>query len=205
MQLIIASSNAGKLKEFRHFFQDFPHIHVSSQQEQGISDADETGVTFLENALLKAKKVASEYVISEANKDEDIFVLADDSGICIDALEGAPGVYSARYAGEGKNPEDNNLKALESMKGVPTEKRTAFFECCLVLWDVRLGTYKEFSARWQGRLLEAPRGKNDFGYNPIFWVEEYGCSAAELSLEQRKILSHRGKALQQLKNFLCPR
>jgi XTP/dITP diphosphohydrolase len=147
----------------------------------------------LENALKKAK------IISEFTGET---VLADDSGLQVDVLGGEPGVYSARYAGEGATDEENNAKLLAKLKDIPEEKRTASFFCALVLYG-QDGNYFSFEAQWQGRIIDERRGTNGFGYDPIFLASQLNKTAAELPPEIKNTISHRGQAFAKLKSHLC--
>lgn len=188
-RIVLASHNAGKLKEIKAYFA--PHgFEILFAADCGCEDVEETGTTFIENAILKARAVA-EHV--------DGSVLADDSGLEVDALGGAPGVYSARYAGEHGNNDSNIDKLLAALKGVPTEKRTARFHAMMVLMKHAQDPAPEiFHGVWEGRILEARQGTGGFGYDPVFFAPEKNVSAAELDLDEKNILSHRGKALQKM-------
>jgi len=153
---------------------------------------EEDGATFLENALKKAR-VVSEYTGET--------VLADDSGLEVDALEGRPGVRSARYAGPDATDEANNERLLSELEGVPQEKRTAAFRCVLVLY-YRDGTYRYFDGRLEGVIGSEPRGSEGFGYDPVFIVPAHGLTVAELGLGIKNTISHRARALTKLKNSL---
>jgi XTP/dITP diphosphohydrolase len=188
--IVIASSNPGKLQEFQQLFAQLPYEFIP-QSEFNIPDADETGTTFLENALLKARHAAHLSGLPS---------IADDSGLIVDALNGAPGIYSARYAGEHGNAQKNYQKILAELVNIPTEKRHAHFHCCLVFVnDANDLNPIVASADWHGTILTAPQGINGFGYDPIFYVPEYNCSAAELSREIKNKISHRAQALEILK------
>lgn len=191
-KLIFATGNAGKMKEIREIL-GRPGLTILSQKEAGItSDAEENGTTFEANALIKARAVAAQ---------TDALVLADDSGLEIDYLNGEPGVYSARYMGEDTSYEIKNQKILDLLAGVPEEKRTARFVCVIaaVLPDGREFTTK---GTIEGIIGYESRGKGGFGYDPIFFVPEFGCSTAELTMEQKNEISHRGKALRAMKEVL---
>lgn len=191
-KLIFATGNAGKMKEIREIL-GRPGLTILSQKEAGItSDAEENGTTFEANALIKARAVAAQ---------TDALVLADDSGLEIDYLNGEPGVYSARYMGEDTSYEIKNQKILDLLAGVPEEKRTARFVCVIaaVLPDGREFTTK---GTIEGIIGYESRGKGGFGYDPIFFVPEFGCSTAELTMEQKNEVSHRGKALRAMKEVL---
>ncbi len=191
-KLIFATGNAGKMKEIREIL-GRPGLTILSQKEAGItSDAEENGTTFEANALIKARAVAAQ---------TDALVLADDSGLEIDYLNGDPGVYSARYMGEDTSYEIKNQKILDLLAGVPEEKRTARFVCVIaaVLPDGREFTTK---GTIEGIIGYESRGEGGFGYDPIFFVPEFGCSTAELTMEQKNEVSHRGKALRAMKEVL---
>ena len=190
-KLVIASGNAGKIKEIQHYLENFS-LELISQKELNVSEVPETGLTFIENALTKARHAA---------EVTGLPALADDSGLVINALSGAPGIYSARYAGEASNDKANIKKVLEEMQSFTSEpQRQAYFYCCMVLVRhakdpaplIALGS-------WQGTLLSEEQGAQGFGYDPIFYVPTHCCSAAELDLTEKNKISHRGKALQQLK------
>ncbi|MEE3208659.1 MAG: RdgB/HAM1 family non-canonical purine NTP pyrophosphatase [Thalassolituus maritimus] len=190
-RIVLASGNKGKLREFsamfsEHFAND--NVELIPQTELDVSDADETGLSFVENAIIKAR---------HACQVTGLPALADDSGIEIDALDGAPGIYSARYSGEGD--QANNAKVLENMKGIPEAQRTARFQCVLVyMRHAEDPTPQVFQGAWEGIILTEPSGTEGFGYDPIFYVPSEQCSAAELSRERKNNLSHRGQAIQQL-------
>ena len=192
MKLVLASGNAGKLVELRELLGDGFELHA--QSEFGVSDADETGLSFIENAILKARHAAH---------STGLPALADDSGICVDALRGAPGLYSARYAGEHGNASRNIDKLLEDMKDVPDDKRSAHFYCVLVL--LRHADDPQpliVEGQWNGRLLHERRGSGGHGYDPVFFDTLHGQSAAEMELDFKNQLSHRGQALASLKQRL---
>jgi len=187
--LVLASNNAGKVREFNTLLSDLG-FEVFPQSHFNIASVEETGLTFVENAILKARA---------ACQATHLPALADDSGIEIDALNGAPGIYSARFAGDNATDEQNNLLLLEKLKETPDEKRTARYQCILVYMRHDLDpTPLICQGSWEGRILFEPRGNNGFGYDPLFYVPEYNCSSAELSPEIKNTLSHRGKALRLL-------
>lgn len=191
-RIVFATGNAGKMREIRMIMEDMG-MEIFSMKEIGVNpDIVEDGATFTENAVIKAKAVAAL---------TDAIVLADDSGLEIDALNKEPGIYSARYMGEDTPYEVKNANLLERLKGVEKEKRTARFVCAIaaVLPNKEVLTTR---GTIEGYIGEKPVGKNGFGYDPIFYVEEYGCSTAELSMEQKNELSHRGKALRAVKEEL---
>jgi XTP/dITP diphosphohydrolase len=186
-KLVLASGNAGKLREFRRLLEPLG-ITVVPQAELGITDADEPHVTFVENALAKAR---------HASAHSGLPALADDSGVCVDALGGAPGVHSARFAGEPKSDERSNAALVAAVRGVAD--RRAHYACVLVL--VRNAGDPEpiiAEGRWDGRIVDAPRGSGGFGYDPHFEDAETGLTGAELPLVQKNALSHRGQAMRAL-------
>lgn len=196
MRIVFATGNKDKMREIRMIMKNLG-IEIVSMKEAGISvQVEENGQTFEENALIKAKAIA------ELCQD---IVLADDSGLEIDALNKEPGVYSARYMGEETSYHIKNTNLMERLKGVPEEQRTARFVCAIaaVLPD---GRVLQTKAAMEGRIGYEERGENGFGYDPIFMLPEYGKSSAEISAEEKNELSHRGKALrkmtEQLKNVL---
>ncbi len=186
-KLILASNNLGKLREFSALLAPL-RFEVLSQSALDVSEADEPYVTFIENALAKARHCA---------RVSGLPALADDSGLCVTALGGAPGVYSARYAGEPKSDARNNDKLLAEMRG-KTDRR-AHYVCVLVLCRFAEDPQPIIAeGEWHGEILDAPRGSGGFGYDPLFLVPELGCSSAELSAEEKNARSHRGIALRRL-------
>lgn len=186
MEVVLASSNRGKLRELRGLLAGLP-ITLIPQSQLQIPAPDESALSFIENAILKARNAAR-----HAGRP----AIADDSGISVDALDGAPGIYSARYAGTGASDQQNLDKLLGDMAGVPDEARGCRFVCAMVFLKNALDpTPIVCEGVWAGRLLRAPRGTNGFGYDPIFYVPENACSSAELSPEEKNRLSHRGRAL----------
>lgn len=182
MKVIAATKNKNKLREFGEILKGF---EIISQEEAGIDiDVEETGTTFEENSLLKAKAI---YEIS------GIPAIADDSGLCVDALGGEPGVYSARYGGEGYDDAGRVQLLLKNMKDIPDEKRTARFVCAITM----VSDDGVITARGEceGRINHAPVGENGFGYDPVFYMEEYGKTTAEMTPDEKNAVSHRGKAL----------
>ena len=189
-RIVLASNNRGKLAEFNALLVN-SDLELVTQASLGIDEAEETGLTFVENALLKARHAAQK---------SGLPALADDSGLCVDALNGAPGLYSARYAGHHGDNAANNAKLLQVLKDVPAERRSAFFICALVLLqhaDDPAPLIVE--GRWYGRVLEAPRGAQGFGYDPLFLPDGQTLSSAELDAASKNRLSHRGQALAQLR------
>jgi len=188
-KLVLASGNQGKLREFSQLFSD-KNIQVIPQSEFDTIEAEETGLSFVENAILKARN---------ACKFSGLPSLADDSGLEVDALQGAPGIYSARYAGLDASDEENYLKLLEALKDVPKEKRSARFQCVLVyMRHENDPTPQVFQGSWEGQILMEPSGAEGFGYDPVFFVPSENCSSAELSKDKKNALSHRGQAIQEL-------
>jgi XTP/dITP diphosphohydrolase len=193
MRLVVASSNQGKLVEIREVLAGL-HIELVAQGDIGIGDADETASTFIENALLKAR---------HASRLSGLPALGDDSGICVDALGGAPGLYSARYAGAHGDAAANIAKLLAALRDVPDSARSANFYCVVVLLrhaDDPAPLIAE--GRWHGRILAAPRGSGGFGYDPVFFDPLLGRGAAELDAATKNRVSHRGQALAQLRDLL---
>ncbi len=184
-KLVLASGNKGKLKEFGQVLAPLG-FEVVPQSEFNVPEVDETGLTFVENALLKAR---------EASRVSGLPAMADDSGIEVDALNGAPGIYSARFSGPGATDQKNNDKLLQELSGLPEQERSARYWCVLVyLRHADDPTPIIAQGSWEGRILEAPQGDGGFGYDPLFWVESESCAAAQLTPEQKNKLSHRGKA-----------
>jgi XTP/dITP diphosphohydrolase len=190
MRLVLASGNAGKVIELEQLLAG-SGVQLVPQTALGVSDAEETGLTFVENALIKARHAA---------RATGMPALADDSGICVDALGGAPGLYAARYAGKHGDSAANNAKLLHELAGVPTDQRSAYFIAVLVVLrhaDDPAPLIAE--GRWHGRILEAPRGEGGFGYDPLFLPAGHELGAAELDPALKNRLSHRGQALEVLK------
>lgn len=191
-KIIFATGNKNKMREIREILSDLG-MEILSMKEAGIDkEINENGKTFEENALIKARAVA---------EDTDAVVLADDSGLEIDYLNKEPGIYSARYLGEDTSYEIKNQALLDRLSGVKKEDRTARFVCAIaaVLPDKREFVVRETI---EGYIGEKPAGTNGFGYDPIFYVDEYGCSTAELSEEKKNEVSHRGKALRAMREVL---
>jgi XTP/dITP diphosphohydrolase len=185
-RIVIASGNRGKLAEFARLLAGWD-CEAVPQSEFAIPPVAETGDSFVENALLKAH-AAAQY--------SGLPAIADDSGLEVDALGGAPGIYSARYAGEDASDADNNRKLLAALQGIPTERRSARFHCALVYlrhWQDPNPIICQ--AQWQGSILEAPAGDGGFGYDPLFLAAVEGCSAAQLDPETKNRVSHRGQAM----------
>jgi non-canonical purine NTP pyrophosphatase, rdgB/HAM1 family len=193
-KLVLASGNRGKLKEFADLLQN-RGFAVHAQSEFGLDSADETGLTFVENALIKARHVCQQTGLP---------ALADDSGIEVDALNGAPGIYSARFAGPNASDTDNNAKLLQELAEVPDELRTARYHCVLVLMrHANDPTPLICQGAWEGRILREPVGEGGFGYDPLFFVPTHNCSAAQLDKAEKNRISHRAIALQSLLQSLA--
>ena len=187
-KVVLASGNAGKLREFFEILGS-AGFEVVAQSKYNVTDVPETGLTFVENAIIKARN---------ASQQTGLPALADDSGIEVDALNGQPGIYSARYSGEGGSNKNaaNNEKLLNAMKDVPDEKRTARFRCCIVFMRHAEDPSPLIAdGSWEGTILRELSGANGFGYDPLFYVPDFGKSAAELNSDEKNSASHRGKAL----------
>lgn len=188
--VVFATGNQNKVREVRQIL-DGLDVEVRTMKEMGItSEPEETGATFEENAMIKAAAIADAV--------QDAIVLADDSGLEIDYLNGEPGIYSARYLGEDTSYEVKNAKLIERLEGVPKEERTARFVCAIACI---LPDGSRFTTRGtiEGYIGWEPAGENGFGYDPIFYVDEYGCSTAQMTPEQKNAISHRGNALRALR------
>ena len=193
MRLILASSNRGKLVEMRELLSGL-EVELIPQADLGIGDADETASTFVENALLKARHAA---------RASGLAALGDDSGICVDELGGAPGLYSARYAGAHGDAQANIAKLLHELRDVPDARRAAHFYCVIVMLrsaDDPMPLIAE--GRWDGSILEAPRGNGGFGYDPVFYDPALRIGAAELDASIKNRVSHRGQALARMRELL---
>ena len=185
--VVVASGNIGKLKEFQEIFLPFG-VTIIGQNSLSVPEADETGLTFVENAIIKARN-AAKYTGKPA--------LADDSGLEVDALNGAPGIYSARYAGSHTSDRDNVQKLLSELNG--NEQRRARFQCVIVyLRHEQDPTPLICQGTWEGTITHQPHGENGFGYDPVFFVPQQHCTAAQLSSDVKNRLSHRGQALSAL-------
>lgn len=195
-KLVVATANAGKLLEIQALLADLP-FDVVGQSALGIDSPAETGTTFLENASLKARHVAAATGAA---------VLADDSGLEVDALGGAPGIHSARYAGLASDDAANNAKLLMQLRGIAPAQRRARYRCVLVFLPagaVDAPTVAE--GVWEGQIALEPRGHRGFGYDPYFWLPGLGCTAAELEADEKNRLSHRGQAMRVLQRVLAAR
>ena len=188
-ELVIATGNQGKVDEFKKLL-SVSKIEVRTQAEFSLETPAETGLTFVENSLLKAR-----YVCEKTGMP----TLADDSGLCVPSLGGAPGILSSRYAGEGSSDTANIEKLLSSLSGAVGSKRACFFICVLVLLKSKDDAAPYIvSKTWQGEVLETPKGANGFGYDPLFYIPSYKCSAAQLPPEIKNRISHRGQAMKKL-------
>lgn len=188
-RLVLASGNPGKLREINQLLAGL-HIQAFPQTEFQVPEVAETGLTFVENAIIKARNAAAHTGLP---------ALADDSGIEVDALNGQPGIYSARYAGQGASDQDNLDKLLDALKDVPDEKRGARFQCVMVyLAHANDPTPIICQGTWQGRILHEARGDNGFGYDPVFYLPGEHCTAAQLASAVKNRLSHRGQALAKM-------
>jgi XTP/dITP diphosphohydrolase len=190
---VIASGNAGKIRELAALFAG-SGCELIAQRTLGVADAEESGITFVENALIKARHAAAVTGLPS---------IADDSGLCVDALGGAPGVYSARYAGAAACDADNVAKLLEALTGVPEPQRGASFHCVMVALRCARDPVPLIAAgQWRGRIATAPQGEHGFGYDPVFIDLSTGTTAAELAPEQKNRVSHRGLAVARLGELL---
>lgn len=189
-KIVLASGNKGKVREFNQLLAG-SGFEVIPQTELGVEEVEETGLTFVENAILKARAAAEQTSLP---------AIADDSGLEVDFLKGAPGIYSARYAGVGASDQDNIDKLMTALDGVAEAERTARFQCLMVFMrHASDPTPVICNGTWEGSITTAQQGDNGFGYDPVFWVAEHQCTSAELGSEQKNSMSHRGKALQQMK------
>jgi XTP/dITP diphosphohydrolase len=194
--LVVATANAGKLREFEAMLAGLPFKAVS-QVALGVSSAEETGDSFAANALIKARHAAA---------STGAPAIADDSGLEVDALGGAPGIYSARYAGSGADEAANNAKLIASLAGLPMDARRARYRCVLVYVDGPEDPAPlEAHGTWDGFIIDSPRGSGGFGYDPYFWLPELAATAAELPAEEKNRLSHRGSALRALRDLIAVR
>lgn len=186
-KIVLASGNTGKIKEIQAILH---HYTIIPQQQFNIQEAEETGQTFIENAIIKARN---------ATLHSHLPAIADDSGLIVDALKGAPGIISKRYAGTPATDQENLQKLLDKMEGIHAEKRNARFVCVLVLMRHAEDPFPLISqGSWEGKILNNAQGINGFGYDPVFWLATENCSVAELSASRKNQLSHRSQALRQL-------
>lgn len=190
MQVVLASGNRGKVQELQEMLADLA-IEIVPQSDFEVPEIEETGLTFVENAILKARNAA---------QHTGLPAIADDSGLEVDALQGAPGIYSARFAGETASDADNNAKLLAQLAGTPEAERSARFQCLLVFMRHAGDPTPLISqGSWEGRIAFAAKGDNGFGYDPLFYIPQLDCHSAELEKIRKNRLSHRGKALAGLK------
>lgn len=194
LKIIIATHNPHKSEEVKNFFKDCP-VEIYSMADLGIKeDIEETGSTIEENAFIKACFLKGKV---------DGIIIADDTGLFVEYLNGQPGVYSARFAGENATYEDNNKKLLKLLNGVPFEKRKAYFKTVIAVVEDERETLLE--GKLEGHILEHPRGENGFGYDPVFYVDNLKKTLAELSMEEKNKISHRANALMKLKKYILKR
>ncbi len=192
MQLVLATNNEDKIREIRHLLEDLPITILTRRDFLEFPDPEETGATLEENAILKARAVA-EFC--------DLPALADDSGLEVDALDGAPGVFSSRYAGENVTYADNNRKLIQSMREVPAERRTARFRCVMaIVWSD--GAVDTVEGKADGLIASDIVGNGGFGYDPVFVFPPLGRRFSELTLDEKNLVSHRGKALQAIRTVI---
>jgi XTP/dITP diphosphohydrolase len=192
-QIVLASGNPGKLREISELLQGLD-IRIVPQSEFRITGVEETGTTFVENAILKARNAA---------RCSGLPSIADDSGLEVDVLNGAPGIYSSRYAGKDASDEENVEKLLNDLAGIPEFRRSARFQCVMVyMAHEHDPTPFICQGTWEGSILFTPRGTNGFGYDPVFYVPTHHCASAELPSETKNLLSHRGQALHKLVEML---
>ncbi len=195
-RIVVASGNPGKLKELCTLLEDFG-AELVPQSELGVPDAEESEESFADNALIKARN---------ASRRTGLAAVADDSGLEVDALQGAPGIRSARYAGDGASDRDNIAKLLKALAGIDARARTARFVCVMVYVEEANDTTPIVCRGvWEGRILESPSGGGGFGYDPVFFVPSEGVTAAAMTPERKNRLSHRGRALRKLKRALQKR
>lgn len=194
-RLVVASSNPGKLRELLQLF-DSTEYELHPQSEFAVPEVAETGTTFVENAIIKARNAA---------QHTGLAALADDSGIEVDALDGAPGVYSARFAGVAASDAENNALLVEKLYAMPDSPRSARYRAVIVF--MRNSTDPSpliCEGCWEGEIILEPRGKGGFGYDPYFYLPDHGCTSAELRAEHKNKLSHRGQALRKLIRLMAP-
>jgi XTP/dITP diphosphohydrolase len=195
-KIVLATGNAGKVREFAQLLAEFD-AEIIPQTQLNVSNVPETGLTFVENALIKAR---------HATEITGLPAIADDSGIEVDALNGAPGIYSARFAGENATDFDNNQLLLKQLQAIPEAERTARYHCVIVYLRHALDpTPLICHGIWEGQVLTAPQGDNGFGYDPLFLIPEYQCTAAQMPSDLKNKLSHRGQAMRELQAALQAR
>lgn len=200
MKIVVATGNRDKVKEIKEILRDMAASVVTMKEAGLFVEAEENGATFLENAVIKARAVAE--AAAKSGDFRDAVVMADDSGLVIDALNGEPGIYSARYLGHDTSYREKNADLIRRLEGIPDERRSARFICAIaaVCPDGRVLTAE---AAMEGRIGYEERGENGFGYDPIFYLPEAGCSSAELSPEGKNRISHRGRALRMMRERLA--
>jgi XTP/dITP diphosphohydrolase len=187
--IVLASGNKGKIREFNQRLGALG-FHIRPQSEFDTPEAEENGLSFVENAIIKARQAA---------KHTGLPAIADDSGLEVDALNGAPGIYSARYSGDNATDASNNEKLLDALKDLPQDQRNARFQCVLVYMRHHLDpTPLVCQASWEGQIVPPSQGSNGFGYDPLFFVRDENCTAAELTPERKNSISHRGQAMDKL-------
>jgi XTP/dITP diphosphohydrolase len=205
--LIVATSNPGKLREFRALLTGLP-FDLHSLGELGVAAPEETGASFAENAMLKARHAVAAALAAGlwGATPLDVAAIADDSGLEVDALGGAPGIYSARYAGAGADDAANNAKLLDALAGMCREQRVARYRCALAFVSGAADqTPLMAEGVWEGVIVDTPRGSGGFGYDPYFWLPDRGVTAAQLDPAHKNLISHRGKALRALRDQLVAR
>jgi XTP/dITP diphosphohydrolase len=204
--LIVATSNPGKLREFRALLSDLP-FDLHGFGDLGVAPPEESGESFLQNALLKARYAAAAAAAQFGGVSAaGVAAIADDSGLEVDALGGAPGIFSARYAGVGADDAANSAKLLGALAGIPLERRRARYRCALVLvFGPSDAAPLIAEGVWEGSILESPRGSGGFGYDPYFWLPDLGVTAAQLDPSDKNRLSHRGIAMRALREQLAGR
>lgn len=188
MKIVIASNNKNKIKEFKKIFEDTKFELISMEEIGFNEDIEETGTTFKENALIKAKTISEKF---------NVISIADDSGLEVEALNKEPGIYSARYAGENKNDDDNNKKLISKMIGITN--RSARYVCAICFYMPN-GKYIITEDTCNGYIIEEPKGNNGFGYDPHFMIPTFNKTMAEITIEEKNTISHRSKALEKLKS-----
>lgn len=194
-KIVLATANQGKVKELNQMLAN-ANVEIIAQTKLNVIEAEETGLSFVENAILKARN---------ACQQTGLPAIADDSGLEVDYLKGAPGIYSARYAGASASDQQNLEKLLNALKSVPQAQRTAKFQCVLVyMRHENDPTPIICQGSWAGRITEQASGTNGFGYDPIFWVNEHNCTSAQLDSAVKNRISHRAKALAQLQQLDLP-
>ena len=193
MKIVLASSNKNKIKEFKRILEPLD-IELITQTELGVKEVPETGVSFEENSIIKSKN---------AYMQTNLPTIADDSGIEVDALNGEPGIFSARYAGEPSDDEENNKLLLKNLKNSDSQSKLARYQCVISYVDKDyLEKPAVFHAIWEGKITFNAKGTNGFGYDPIFYLDEYGCTSAELDQDIKNEISHRAIALKKFEIFI---